>query len=112
MWGCLRMRTWRACEFEKLARFWTEGAIWCPRLWQLAIRTKATSRADSSGSWGSLRASTSARARFDKTGATGFERRSLMLDDVMLKRFETPDEVRQFEKGKFELVHVGGMTIG
>jgi quercetin dioxygenase-like cupin family protein len=34
------------------------------------------------------------------------------MDDVILKRFEKPDEVRTFEKGKFELVHVGGMTIG
>ena len=32
--------------------------------------------------------------------------------DVILKRFEEPDEVRVFEKGKFELVHLGGMTIG
>ena len=32
--------------------------------------------------------------------------------EVILKRFENPDEVRTFEKGKFELVHVGGMTIG
>lgn len=32
--------------------------------------------------------------------------------DVILKRFEQPDEVRNFEKGKFELVYVGGMTIG
>jgi len=32
--------------------------------------------------------------------------------DVILKRFEQPDEVRVFEKGRFELVHVGGMTIG
>ncbi len=32
--------------------------------------------------------------------------------EVDLKRFETPDEVRLFEKGKFELVHLGGMTIG
>src|SRR5450432_3359442 len=31
---------------------------------------------------------------------------------VILKRFEEPDEVRAFEKGKFEIVHVGGMTIG
>jgi hypothetical protein len=30
----------------------------------------------------------------------------------ILKRFENPDEVRLFEKGKFEIVHVGGMTIG
>ena len=34
-----------------------------------------------------------------------------MLDTV-LKRFEEPDEVRIFKKGKFELVFVGGMTIG
>lgn len=32
--------------------------------------------------------------------------------EVVLKRFEDPDEVRQFEKGKFELVKIGGMTIG
>jgi hypothetical protein len=34
-----------------------------------------------------------------------------MLETV-LKCFEEPDEVRTFEKGKFELVHIGGMTIG
>src|ERR1700751_2136592 len=32
--------------------------------------------------------------------------------DVALKRFEQPDEVRTFEKGKFEIVRIGGMTIG
>jgi hypothetical protein len=31
---------------------------------------------------------------------------------VILKRFEKPDEVRVFEKGRFEIVHVGGMSIG
>jgi quercetin dioxygenase-like cupin family protein len=31
---------------------------------------------------------------------------------VILKRFETPDETRVLTKGKFELVHLGGMTIG
>jgi quercetin dioxygenase-like cupin family protein len=35
-----------------------------------------------------------------------------VMSDVILKRFESPDEVRTFEKGKFELVHLGGMTIG
>ncbi len=35
-----------------------------------------------------------------------------MLTEVVLKRFENPDEVRVFEKGKFEIVRVGGMTIG
>jgi len=32
--------------------------------------------------------------------------------DTILKRFEQPDEVRTFEKGKFEVVHLGGMAIG
>src|SRR6266851_8768311 len=32
--------------------------------------------------------------------------------DVVLKRFEQPDEVRRFEKGKFEIVRISGMTIG
>ena len=31
---------------------------------------------------------------------------------VILKRFDVPDEVRVFPKGRFELVHLGGMTIG
>ncbi len=34
------------------------------------------------------------------------------MDDVILKRFEQPDEIREFDKGKFELVRLGGMTIG
>ncbi len=34
------------------------------------------------------------------------------MSDVILKRFEHPDEVRSFDKGKFELVSLGGMTIG
>ncbi|MGA9669114.1 MAG: cupin domain-containing protein [Terracidiphilus sp.] len=32
--------------------------------------------------------------------------------EVILKRFDKPDEVRTFEKGKFELVCISGMTIG
>lgn len=35
-----------------------------------------------------------------------------MLDEVVLKRFDAPDEVRLFEKGKLEIVRIGGMTIG
>jgi len=31
---------------------------------------------------------------------------------VVLKRFETPDETRELEHGKFELVQLGGLTIG
>src|SRR5215471_4138001 len=32
--------------------------------------------------------------------------------DVILKQFDRPDEIRIFPKGKFELVRIGGMTIG
>lgn len=31
---------------------------------------------------------------------------------VILKRFESPDEVRVLRRGRFEVVHLGGMTIG
>ena len=31
--------------------------------------------------------------------------------DVVLKRFEDPDEVTHFEKGRFETVTLGGMTM-
>lgn len=32
--------------------------------------------------------------------------------NVDLKRFDNPDEVRTFEKGRFEILRIGGMTIG
>jgi hypothetical protein len=32
--------------------------------------------------------------------------------DVILKKFDAPDEVREFAKGRFEVVRVGGLTIG
>ena len=32
--------------------------------------------------------------------------------DVILKQFERADEVRVFEKGRFEVLHIVGMTIG
>jgi hypothetical protein len=32
--------------------------------------------------------------------------------DVIIRRFEEPDEVREFEKGRFEIVRLGGVTIG
>jgi quercetin dioxygenase-like cupin family protein len=35
-----------------------------------------------------------------------------MIDQVVLKRFEQPDQTLTFEKRKFEIVRVGGMTIG
>jgi quercetin dioxygenase-like cupin family protein len=34
------------------------------------------------------------------------------MNAVDLKQFETPDEVRTFGKGRFEIVHLGGLTIG
>jgi hypothetical protein len=35
-----------------------------------------------------------------------------MNTDVILKRFDEPDERRVFEKGIFEIVNIGGITIG
>ncbi len=32
--------------------------------------------------------------------------------DAVIKRFENPDEIREFEKGKFELLHLPRMTVG
>jgi len=32
--------------------------------------------------------------------------------EVILKRFETPDEVRTFEKGRLEVVRLGGLVLG
>jgi quercetin dioxygenase-like cupin family protein len=32
--------------------------------------------------------------------------------DVVLRRFEQPDEIREMVKGRFELVRLGGLTIG
>jgi mannose-6-phosphate isomerase-like protein (cupin superfamily) len=34
------------------------------------------------------------------------------LAETVLRRFDRPDEVREFSKGRFELVRLGGMTIG
>jgi hypothetical protein len=34
------------------------------------------------------------------------------MHDVILKRFETPDETRRFERGRLDLVRLGGQTIG
>ncbi|MCG8440760.1 MAG: cupin domain-containing protein [Caulobacterales bacterium] len=31
---------------------------------------------------------------------------------VILKRFESPDERREFPKGKFEIIRLAGMTLG
>ena len=35
-----------------------------------------------------------------------------MDTEVILKRFDQPDEIREFPKGRFEVVQIGGMTIG
>ena len=35
-----------------------------------------------------------------------------MIDPVILRRFETPDEVREMPNGRFEIVRIGGLTIG
>jgi hypothetical protein len=37
---------------------------------------------------------------------------TLMIDEVILKRFESLDETRIFEKGRFEIVRIAGMTLG
>jgi hypothetical protein len=34
------------------------------------------------------------------------------MTDVILKQFDHPDETLVFEKGKFEIVNICGMTIG
>ncbi len=34
------------------------------------------------------------------------------LVGVVLRRFETPDEVRVFEKGKLEVVRIGSLVVG
>jgi mannose-6-phosphate isomerase-like protein (cupin superfamily) len=36
----------------------------------------------------------------------------MLPTDVILRRFETPDEVRDLELGRFEVIRIGGMTIG
>jgi hypothetical protein len=32
--------------------------------------------------------------------------------DTILRRFEAPDEVRRFPKGRFEVVRIAGTTLG
>ena len=32
--------------------------------------------------------------------------------EVILKRFDSPDEIREFEKGRFEIIRLAGITIG
>jgi quercetin dioxygenase-like cupin family protein len=35
-----------------------------------------------------------------------------LMSEVVIKRFTKPDETRSFEKGRFEVVKLGGMTLG
>lgn len=35
-----------------------------------------------------------------------------MDTEVILRRFDDPDEVREFDKGRFEVIRIAGMTIG
>jgi hypothetical protein len=39
---------------------------------------------------------------------------TMTLEEIglIIKRFSSPDEIRHMEKGKFEIVRIGGMTIG
>jgi cupin domain len=34
------------------------------------------------------------------------------MSDVVLKQFDKPDEVREFEKGRFEIVRLGPVVLG
>src|SRR3982751_4409243 len=42
---------------------------------------------------------------------TGLSDNPAMLE-LVLRRFERPDEVREMVKGRFEIVRLGGLTIG
>jgi quercetin dioxygenase-like cupin family protein len=33
------------------------------------------------------------------------------ISEVVLKRFDSPEETRKFEKGRLEIVRIGGMTL-
>ena len=35
-----------------------------------------------------------------------------MIDPVLLKRFDAPDELREMTLGRFEIVRIAGVTIG
>jgi hypothetical protein len=38
--------------------------------------------------------------------------KSALIDPAILRRFDEPDEVRIFEKGRYEIVHLNGMALG
>ena len=35
-----------------------------------------------------------------------------MISELIIKKFDQPDEVTNFVKGKFEIINLGGITIG
>jgi AhpD family alkylhydroperoxidase len=47
-----------------------------------------------------------------RDGSEIFRRIEVTMNDILIKRFESPDETRVFEKGKFEIVNIGGLMIG
>lgn len=47
-----------------------------------------------------------------RQGAQGIASRRRQVKSIVVKRFETPDEAREFEKGRFELATLGSLTIG
>ena len=55
---------------------------------------------------------TEQRGRYDGWAAGRAPASAAAPIAVVLKRFETPDETRELEHGKFELVRLGGLTIG
>ena len=34
------------------------------------------------------------------------------MNSVLIKKLASPDQVRTFEKGRFELVEIGGLSLG
>jgi quercetin dioxygenase-like cupin family protein len=53
-----------------------------------------------------------ARAALGLEQATSPEEKGAAMLEVILRRFEAPDEVREMIKGRFEIVRLGGMTVG
>src|SRR5262249_34346023 len=57
--------------------------------------------------------------RQDRARLREWRRGTLIVPDewrcavnVIVKRFDNADEVRRFTKGRFEIVHIGGTTLG
>ena len=46
------------------------------------------------------------------TETTGVNDQAVPPREVILRRFESPDETRAMTKGKFEVVRIGGLTVG